>query len=208
MSISGRASVERRIQETAPPSAARRIVTAAAWASKPSSCASTRAVSLKRAEARRRELLHRHALLEILQRQAAIGLCIAIGGQSVIRSAAIVPHGDGRPAAEEHRSRRLYARQPRARLGDREQQVLGRVVVRHSESRLQGLDHEQAHVSQRLRQDGSARQRLHLPLHLAGDLLGERRRRSDQKGLRVGAVFGLGEQVGGDEIGARAAHPR
>ena len=43
----------------------------------------------------------------------------------------------------------------------------------------------------------------HLPLHLARDALRERRGGGDQQRLRVGAVLGLGEQIGGDEVGAR-----
>ncbi len=92
---------------------------------------------------------------------------------------------------------------PRTRLANLEQQVLGRVFVGDLESGLERLDHEQPHVSHRFGQDGCARERAHLPLHLVRDALRERRRRGHQQGLRVGAVFGLSEQIGGDELGAR-----
>ena len=53
-------------------------------------------------------------------------------------------------------------------------------------------------------EDRLARQRARLPPHLVRDGGGERRRRRDQQGLRVGAVLGLGEQIGRDEVRARA----
>ena len=64
------------------------------------------------AQAFRRELLDRHALDEIVQRQAAVGARKAVRRQHVVGAAAIVAHRFRRPGAEEDRTGVANLRQP------------------------------------------------------------------------------------------------
>ena len=107
-------------------------------------------------EPRGRQLLHRDALLKILERQAAEGPRKAVRRQGVVGTAAVVARGFRRPMPQEYRARGAHPAKPAARFANFEQQVLGGIVVGDFEGGFEAVDEDEAHDSDRLRQDRPA----------------------------------------------------
>ena len=76
-----------------------------------------------------------------------------------------------------------------------------RVSIGNVECRLQRINDDQTHRCDRLRQYLGARQQRALALNFGKYGRGQCRPRRHQNGLRIGAVLGLRQEVGGDEFG-------
>ena len=167
-------------------------MTARACASRPSSSASVVAIGPIARKPVRRELLHGHRAQEVADAEARIAPREAVGRQHVVRAAAVVADGLGRPWPEEHRAR--SARRAAASRAAARSAGSGAPARSGSRSRTPRRDRQR-----RSRASARARRRRSAPRQrrLSGARPARRRLQPapalvvSSSDLRVGAVLGL-----------------
>ena len=190
--------IEHRAHARSPQTASRSF-TAHACASRPSRPASVVAIG---PIARKPSMLSSCTVIEreeIRDAEARVTAREPVCGQHVVRAAAVVADGLGRPRPEEHGARRLDLIQPSARLRDLQDQVLRRIAVRHRERGIEIVDDEHARVRERAFDELAAREPCLLYVDRCDDGARELGARRHEQHLRVRAMLGLRQQVGGDE---------
>ena len=145
------------------------------------------------------EPLQGNLLAETVEVHAAVGRSPAARGEGVVGARGVVAHALRRVVAQEDAAGIFDLLGDRFGIGGLDDQVFGGIQVGYLDHLGRALHDDDAAFGQCAGGDFGASQLAELPFYLTFDGGSQRSGGGYQQGLAVGTVFGLREQVGGDE---------